>query len=251
VSRPVVQTSPTAIAAILAGGAGLRMGADVPKTLLEIQGRSILDHSLRRIIESGCVTAVIIVASGSSLPTAQSLAQRTNAETGIPVRVVGGGDTRFKSGCEAIRAIREGTSAGLPATADVVLFHDAARPCVPVRVVRNVVFAAMRTGAALAAIPVDDTIKRASDESNGRLVESTIDRLQLYRAQTPQAFRFDIALDVFTRAAADGYDPTDDAQLAERYGIAVELVTGDSKNIKVTRPDDLALAEFFMKSSLD
>jgi 2-C-methyl-D-erythritol 4-phosphate cytidylyltransferase len=240
-----------AIAAILAGGAGLRMESDVPKTLLEIQGRSILDHSLRRIIASGCAVAVVIVASGAGLPAAKSLAQRVGAETGIPIRVIGGGETRFKSGCEAIRAIREETARGGLQAADVVLFHDAARPCVPVRVVRNVAQAAQRTGAALAAIPVDDTIKRASGAFNGRFVESTIDRKSLFRAQTPQAFRFDIALDVFARAEADGYDPTDDAQLAERYGIAVELVAGDARNIKVTRPDDLALAEFIMKSSLD
>ena len=241
---------PAAIGVLLAGGSGERMKAGPPKPLRLIQGRTILDHSLSRIIKSGCASSVVIVASNDVLPAAESLANETAAASGMDIRCVTGGESRFDSGRKAIDAIRDGIAAGAFAGADVVFFHDAARPCVSTETIRRVIQAARRTGAALAAIPLDDTIKRAlaTEPDGSAYVETTVSRERLYRAQTPQAFRFEIALDLFARAMTDGYSPTDDVQLAERYGIPVEITLGNAANIKITRPDDLALADFLLRT---
>jgi 2-C-methyl-D-erythritol 4-phosphate cytidylyltransferase len=127
----------------------------------------------------------------------------------------------------------------LPPGTDLVLVHDAARPCVPVGVVRATMEAAARDGAAVAAVPAAETVKEAGPD--GRILR-TLPRDRLWIAQTPQAFARGVILEAHAAAAADGFLGTDDAALVERLGRAVTLVPGSPENIKVTHPADLEVA---------
>ena len=148
------------------------------------------------------------------------------------VRVVAGGPRRQDSVRLGLDAITPGDGASL------VLVHDAARPFVDARTIRAVLDAAARDGAATAAAPVADTLKRVHD---GR-VAATLDRAGVWGTQTPQAFRLPLLRDAHARAVAAGLDATDDAMLVESLGHPVAVVAAPSRNLKITSPEDLALA---------
>lgn len=151
-------------------------------------------------------------------------------------KVVGGGDTRQESVWAGLRE--------LSASMDYVLIHDAARPLVPPRLIESCAAAARAHGAAIAAMPVSDTLKRAT----GELIADTVDRSGLWAAQTPQAFRVAVITEAYERARSEGTVATDDASLVEAMGRSVKLVMGSPRNIKITYPRDLALAEALMRS---
>jgi 2-C-methyl-D-erythritol 4-phosphate cytidylyltransferase len=127
-----------------------------------------------------------------------------------------------------------------------VLIHDGARPLVSERLIHEVLEAAAEWGAAIAALPITDTIKESKD--GGETVSSTVDRNRLYRAQTPQAFHRDIILSAHRRARKEGWDVTDDASLLEHMGHSVRIVPGEERNIKVTTLDDLELVRWIIQS---
>lgn len=127
---------------------------------------------------------------------------------------------------------------------DLVIIHDAARPLVSPALIERCAQAAARTGAALAALPAGDTVKRADDH----LVAATLDRGLIWLAQTPQAFRYRLILDAYRRALDEGFHPTDDSAVVERLGRRVELVEGERENIKVTYPGDLTAAEAYLRA---
>jgi len=217
-------------AIIAAGGRGLRFGAGQPKQLALLAGRSILQRSVDAFVNSDAI-ADVIVALPPDLAAAPPEYLRARTK---PVIVVEGGNRRQDSVRHAFeRASRE---------ADVIVIHDAARPLVSNEVIRRTVDAAAAAGAAIAAMRASDTVKRA--DATGRIVE-TLNRDEIYLAQTPQAFRVDVLRDAL--AIAD--DVTDEAALAERAGHAVQLVDGDPRNLKITTPDDLALAERLLGAS--
>lgn len=147
--------------------------------------------------------------------------------------MVAGGQTRQQSVRNALRLIE---------TARVVV-HDAARPLASSALVARTIAALGDAEGAVAGIPMDDTLKLIED---GRVVR-TVDRTGLWRIQTPQCFRTDALVQVHDRAADEGFVATDDAQLLERYGMRVVLVEGEPANIKVTRPDDFAIAEALLE----
>jgi 2-C-methyl-D-erythritol 4-phosphate cytidylyltransferase len=153
------------------------------------------------------------------------------------VQVAPGGAERFDSVANALALVRE--------DCDLVAIHDAARPCLAPELIGTVFGAAAKTGAALLAVPVSDTVKQSDDQ--GR-VQSTVSRKGLWLAQTPQVFRRDWLVDAYSRRASLGRDITDDAQLIEAAGHPVWLVTGSTGNIKITTREDLALAEAILKS---
>jgi 2-C-methyl-D-erythritol 4-phosphate cytidylyltransferase len=165
---------------------------------------------------------VIAVVPPSSLHVARGI-------LGRGAHVIEGGDTR-----------RESVACGLGlAAASTVVVHDAVRPLVSAELVTRVVDALGEADGAVAAVPVEETIKRADD----RNVIETVDRTNLWRAQTPQVFKTSVLRAAHDRAAAEGFEPTDDAQLVEWFGGHVVLVLGDTRNIKVTWPPDFELAE--------
>jgi len=131
----------------------------------------------------------------------------------------------------------------------VVLVHDAVRPFVTPEIIREVVEAAQKYGAAIAGMPAVDTVKQVERTSEGALIKTTIPREKVVMAQTPQGFRFGLLKKVFDDAIAEGFLGTDEASLLERAGYPVEVVMGSPRNIKITTPADLELAEFFIAST--
>ncbi|HEY4231673.1 MAG TPA: 2-C-methyl-D-erythritol 4-phosphate cytidylyltransferase [Thermoanaerobaculia bacterium] len=204
---------------IVAAGSGSRLGRATPKALVSLADRPLLAWTLESV-EGADFARVAVAAPAERLDEVARLA-------GSRVRVVAGGATRSAS-------VRAGVSALAPEDGDVVAVHDAARPLVTAEEFRAVLESAERLGAAAAATPAVDTIKRAAE---GRVVE-TLDRREIFGASTPQAFRWDLL-----RRALEGGDATDEATLCEAAGIPVTLVPVSRLAFKITTPEDLELAE--------
>ena len=223
-------------AIIAAGGRGARLGAAEPKQLLAIGGRTILERSVMALLSHPSVTEVIV-----ALP--QDLVGNLPAhlrDSAKPLRVVAGGARRQDSVANAFRATSE--------QSDIIVIHDAARPFASADLIARTIAAAVESGAALAALPARDTVKRASGPAEAghyRNVAETLPRDTIFLAQTPQAFRRDVLRD----ALALSGDATDEATLAERAGHDVRLVEGEASNIKITTRDDLTLAEAIARST--
>jgi 2-C-methyl-D-erythritol 4-phosphate cytidylyltransferase len=217
---------------VMAGG-GARLGAAVPKAFVEVAGAPLWRHAARTLASlPGCRT-LVLVAPADRVETVRREAQELGARQGADVRVVPGGARRQDS-------VRLGLAAA-PADVAVVAVHDAARPLLTAATALAVVREAARSGAALAAVPVRDTLKRVAPD--GR-VEATVPREGLWHAQTPQAFRTSVAREAHEEAERRGLEATDDAALVEALGLAsVRVVRGDPWNFKVTDPPDRDAAE--------
>lgn len=209
-------------AVLVAAGSSTRMGFD--KLSFDLGGETVLERSVRAFDECPEVDELVIVTGASS-----ENAQRAAARCKKPVRLVKGGSTRAESA-------RSGVAA---AHGRLVAVHDAARPFVSQSVIADTIAAAARCGAAAPAVPVKDTIKRARDS----LVEATLERSELFAVQTPQVFQVDLIKAALVKALEDGAALTDDCGAVERLGIGVSLTQGDYCNLKITTPEDLAVAE--------
>ena len=217
-------------AIIAAGGRGECFGGAVPKQLVEVLGQTILERSVNAFLTHAAVTDVVV-----ALP--EDLAGRppaylTNASK--PVTIVSGGARRQDSVSSAFRAVST--------HADVVVIHDAARPFVSADLISRTIAAASESGAALAALEARDTVKSvrlASLAQDKQFVDHTLDRRAIFLAQTPQAFRRQVLRDALQITT----DATDEAALAEAAGHPVRIVAGEASNIKITTPEDLAMAE--------
>lgn len=224
-------------AIIAAGGRGRRLGAGVPKQLLEIGGRPMLQWSIDAFLACARVRDVVVVGPPEWIEDSPACLRRPG------VRLVAGGERRQDS-------VANGFDALSPASA-VILVHDAARPFVGADTIDRAIDAAVESGAAVVAVPATDTVKwspggaslaQASSAADGwRVVERTLERTSVFLAQTPQAFRREVLGDAVAlgRAGAEG---TDEAALAEQAGHTVRLVEGSVRNRKVTTADDLAIA---------
>jgi 2-C-methyl-D-erythritol 4-phosphate cytidylyltransferase len=219
---------------IPAAGRGQRFGSPQPKQFLLLAGQPVLARSLAAF--AGLVAeAVVAVDAHSEAAVTALLAAHPPP---FKVILVAGGATRQDSVHAALRA----TSA----TSTLVLVHDAVRPLVPRHCIASCLAALTRTTAALVAVPCSATVKRASSAGGSDqppMVAETVPRELLWLAQTPQGFARAAGLSAFARAAAEGWQCSDDAQLLERAGHPVELVMGDARNLKITTRDDWMLAE--------
>lgn len=226
----------TTCAIVVAGGAGLRMGAPMPKQFLPLGGRPILDRTLAALAASPLVDR-IVVALPASIPSAwrESIARYPKVSA-----IVDGGAERQDS-------VRNGLSA-LPADTELVLVHDGVRPFVSSELIGRVVSAAREHGAAVPVVSVSETVKRW-DATKNSLV--TTDRSVLLRAQTPQGFRASLLVEAYERAAETGFAGTDDASLVESAGHPVASVPGDNRNLKITTPDELRMAEGLIREQPD
>lgn len=218
-------------AVVPAGGAGLRLGgAGTRKQYLELDGRPILLRSLDPLLAHPAVRWVVV-----ALPADDLRSPPVTFPAGVIL--VEGGEERGDS-------VRRGLEA-VPPEADVIAIHDAARPLLSRAVLDRTLEAAAGGVGAIAAVPVADTLKRVGAEG---VIDETVDRRALWRAQTPQAFPRSMIVDAYRRAAAEGVVGTDDASLVERYGGTVVVVEGDERNLKVTRPADLEVARRLLAS---
>jgi len=205
----------------------------MPKSLVPLHGRPLVQYALDAVHQVEEIVSIVVVGPAYALDAMRDLV--TNARLGKVTAVVSGGADRQASVARGLEA--------LPATADLVLVHDGARPCATPALVRAVAAAAATSGAATAAVPVEETVKRGQDG----WVASTLDRSHLYRIQTPQAFRRTLLEQAHRDAARVGFHGTDDAVLVERLGHPVRLVAGEPANLKVTVPEDLAVAEALLR----
>jgi 2-C-methyl-D-erythritol 4-phosphate cytidylyltransferase / 2-C-methyl-D-erythritol 2,4-cyclodiphosphate synthase len=218
------------IALIVAAGRGARFGGDIPKQYRQLGGRPVLRHALERLVAHPGIADVRVVISP------EDRARYDEAAAGLKLLApVAGGATRQQS-------VRNGLESLTPLKPDAVLIHDAARPFLESGVIDRVIEGLARAPGAIAALPVVDTIKRAQDPAGATpRIETTTSRDRLWRAQTPQGFRFDAIL--AAHRAASGTEYTDDAAVAEIHGLAVELVMGSEENFKITTEGDLQRAE--------
>jgi 2-C-methyl-D-erythritol 4-phosphate cytidylyltransferase len=244
------------VALIVAAGSGERLGADRPKALVELAGRPLLEWSIHALRAVAQIERIVVAMPPGALALppgvgAAPLAAATAAGAGPPaVTAVAGGAVRSDSVRRALAAAGE---------ADTVLVHDAARPLLTAELAREVIAALERCAdadAAIAALPVTDTIKRVAgaesatgggDVAASGTVAETLDRSRLWAVQTPQVFRraaLERALDVPAEQLAQA---TDDAWLIERAGGRVIVVRGEEQNLKVTTPLDLRVAELLLR----
>lgn len=212
-------------AIIAAGGSGRRLGTAVPKQLLEIGGRTILERSVAAFASHPRVTEVIVAVPADLAATPPAWIGRYER-----VHLVEGGSRRQDSVAAAFDRVAS--------AADVVLVHDAARPFVSSDLITRCIDAAQRFGGAIAALPAVDTVKRVEASDGAPVIRGTVPRESIYLAQTPQAFRRDVLRDAVATGRA-GVEGTDEAALAEHAGHAVRIVEGDPANVKITTASDL------------
>jgi len=207
------------------------MGSHVPKQFLTLGGQPLLVHSLRVLEAADQIDGIILaVPEGDREFCLTEIVSRHEFKK--VTNIVAGGDQRQDSVGRALFAVSEET--------ELVLVHDAVRPFLTLEMIRLVIEQATKHGAAMVAIPMRDTVKQVGPD---RLIERTVDRRNLWLAQTPQAFRRKLLREAHQKAERDGFQATDDAQLVERLGHRVAVVEGSTENIKVTRPEDLAIGE--------
>lgn len=210
------------------------MRADIPKQYLQLLGRTVLEHTLARFIAHPRITGVMVAISADD-EWWPEIASR------LPVRTTLGGAQRCHSVLNALNALHDQCTAD-----DWVLVHDAARPCVRCEDIDRMLaeLADSRCGGIL-AVPVRDTLKRCGV---GGVITATIDRAHLWHALTPQMFRYGLLRTALTQVIAQGAVVTDEAQAIELLGQAPRVVEGHGDNLKITRPEDLALAELFLRA---
>jgi 2-C-methyl-D-erythritol 4-phosphate cytidylyltransferase len=208
-----------------AAGTGSRFGGALPKQFQTLAGKPVIQHVTERFLHDALVSRVIV-------PVADVLLAKMKSSD--RVRFVAGGETRQQS---VIRGLAEADDA------ELIAVHDAARPLFSVEMFHAVVEAAREFGAALPVIPVADTIHQMN--TNG-MIAQTLDRSMLGAAQTPQVFRAQILREVLARAQREKIEGTDEAGLAARFGYHVRAVAGDPRNLKITVPEDFAIAESYL-----
>lgn len=217
---------------VMAGGQGLRMGADKPKQFIEIEGVPILQHTISRFVSALPSVKVVTVMHRDWKDTWKEHCLRSNY--GQPQTIVEGGFTRFHSVKNALKRVPDGA---------IVAIHDGVRPLVSEKLIASMadVMAAGNCHALIPVVPVTDTLKCLSKGSDGRYVdEGEADRSRLFGAQTPQFF----LSEEIKQAYCQPYDVsfTDDASVARRAGIPLRFCEGERLNIKITCPDDLLIA---------
>jgi len=208
---------------IPAAGSGSRFGGPIPKQFQPLAGKPLVQYVVERFLMTDAARIVVAIP--------EALLTTVKQAAGDRVQFVAGGETRQQSVIKAMSAAGDGY--------DVAAVHDAVRPFFRIDTFALLIDAARQHGAALPALPITDTIHATRD---GR-VSATVDRSNLVVAQTPQCFRFEILRDALARAERETFDATDEAGLAAHYGYDVLVIPGDPYNIKITRPEDLALAE--------
>jgi len=223
-------------ALIVAAGQGARMGGPRRKQYIAIDGRPILQLTLKAFDACRHIDALVLVVPGEEIGFCRD-AIVAGAIVNHQVTMVAGGERRQDSVYLGLQAIRDEEEA-------IVLIHDGVRPFVTRRLIEACIAGAREWNACVPALEVTDTIKQIN--SSG-IIETTLPRETLRSVQTPQAFRLAWIKDAHEKALQMGWQATDDAHLVERMGKEVHVVPGDANNIKITTPDDLQRAEFFYR----
>ncbi len=229
--RPV---TPAKTGVILpAAGFGSRMQSTTPKQFLFIRKKPVLIHTINAFTACKAISKIVVAAAADQLDNMSSLlAEYLAPEDRNKIRITTGGDTRQQS-------VKAGFDA-MPDEIDIILVHDGARPLVSTDIIEACIDMIIERGAAVTAVPVNDTIKLVTPE---KTIGKTIDRSNLYYAQTPQGAKRTLFEHACNVAERDKFIGTDEASLLEHADIPVAVVRGDSRNIKITRPGDLEIAK--------
>ena len=222
-------------AVVPAGGSGTRMGNEIPKQFLQLGDVPLLIHALRVFESSKAIAEIVVVVPPDAVTSCREELLPPYALSKVST-VTAGGVRRQDSVWNGLQAVDERTN--------IVVVHDAVRPFVTGTMVEEVVDGARTHGAAIVAIPLHDTVKRAAPDG---MIETTLDRQRLWSAQTPQAFKVELLREAHRSSQEAGVDATDDAFLVERIGHRVSIVNGSPDNIKVTRPEDLVRGEAILR----
>jgi len=225
-------------ALIPAAGMGKRMGASINKQYLQLDGMPIVARTIAVFENSPLIDGIMLVIPEEEIPYCRENVVNAYGFTKV-IDIVAGGKERQNSVMNGLNALKQHASAK-----DVILIHDGVRPFISPQIIEESIKAAGSGEGVLVAVPVKDTIKRAV---NGLVIE-TPDRETLWQAQTPQTFQFDLIYQAHNKAREDAFIGTDDASLIERLDGQVRILRGDYRNIKITTPEDLVLAEAFLKA---
>ncbi|RLA21586.1 MAG: 2-C-methyl-D-erythritol 4-phosphate cytidylyltransferase [Gammaproteobacteria bacterium] len=231
------RTAPRYWAIVPAAGIGSRMGAVLPKQYLQLAEKTVIEQTLLRLLSEKRLETIVVAISQNDTCW-ESVKQNFSAR----VQTTVGGRERFESVLSGLRYL-----AGQADNNDWVLVHDAARPCVTKKEIGRLIerLKADPVGGIL-ALPVHDTLKKVQQG----VVESTLDRQTIWRALTPQMFRFGLLKKALEQAVEAGIAVTDEASAIESLGYKPKLVEGEPENIKITRPADLALAAFYLEKKV-
>lgn len=224
------------LAVVVAAGRSSRMGAALRKPFLTLEGTPVLVHAVRALAEAPSVKRIVVVVHPDDLRRAEAIFQGVRGLHKLEAILPGG--------AERIDSVRVGALWPCEG-ADKILIHDGARPLLTSALVESVIQAAREHGAALAALPMLETVKRSSD---GKLAEETLERAGLWKAQTPQVFDAARFREFLDRAREEAFVPTDDAALWERYAGPVAIVPGSPANLKLTQPEDLEIAQAIVRA---
>lgn len=227
------------VAIIAAAGHGTRMGGRTAKQFLELAGVPVIIHTLKRFEQCDAIHEIVVTLPEPDVASFKTLAGKYGLRK--LTRVVAGGATRAASVAHGLQAV-------CATTAEIIAVHDGVRPFVTPDEISRTVEAARASGAAILAAPATDTIK----EVEHNVVQRTLARNHLRHALTPQCFQYELLRRAYEQLnEVDAAEVTDDSFLVERLGVPVSVVEGSARNIKITRPEDLAFAEILLKQMLD
>lgn len=215
-------------AIIAAAGSGIRLGSAVPKQFLDLGGRPVISWSLHVFISSALVNRIVVVTAAEYIKDTEEIVSKLNADK--PIKVVEGGITRQQSVEYGLNACQEDTK--------WIAVHDAARPFITTEDIEGTAMLAREIGASIMAEPVADTIKEVAND----LVVKTVDRISLFKAQTPQICRIEDIRAAYTNAEVQGLQATDESSLLEAAGFPVAIYEGTGRNFKITTETDLFIA---------
>lgn len=217
-----------------AAGQGRRMNVGINKVFLDLLGKPILVHTLQRFSRSKKIDYLVVVVAAEEVSFIRKLLK---AVPGLkPYQVVAGGSERQYSIANGLAVV--------PENSEIILVHDAARPLTSIETIDRVVEGAREVGGAIAAVPEKNTVKIVDEDG---IVKETPPRKTLWEVQTPQGFRREILMEAYRKAKEDAFLGTDDSSLVERLGVPVKVVESDYRNIKVTTPEDMLIAEAFLQ----
>jgi len=238
----------TRMAPVPVGARGKQKKSAPSKQFTELGGTPILIHTLRKFAAVDAVSEIWIALRENEIAGFRGRLE-SEAKDGLnkdllnrKVELVVGGEHRQQSVESALNAV-----AAAAQDDDIVLVHDAVRPLVTREIIQEVIEAAKKYGAAIAGLPAVDTVKQVERTAEGALIKATLPRAGVVMAQTPQGFRYSVIKKAFDEASADGFLGTDEASLVERSGHEVAVVMGSPRNIKITTPADMELAEFYLR----
>lgn len=224
------------VAVVAAGGIGSRFGGSRNKQFVSLRGKPILVWSLEALQSCELINNIILVVHEKEISSTRSLVNESACSK--VSQVIAGGRERQDSVYNGLKAAGNST--------DIVVVHDGARPLISPEIISEAILGLEGYDGTLIAVPVKDTIKETLSGPSEPIVNNTLDRSRLWSVQTPQVFCYTTLLQALEQAKRDCFSGTDDASFVEHYGGKIKVISGSYKNIKITTPEDLAIAEAFI-----